>query len=188
MCVFSIPNKYIFYHIPKTGGTSMYHAIKHTETKLPFIKDTHCKFNDSKNLFHDNGLGDWFDNARKFTIIREPIERIVSLYRYIKETQSHRLHGKLQNMTLLMFCKYIEKHQDDTLNFGSQWEHISGAEMTVIKLTEINQSIDMINEITGAGIVEIPKLNTSKTGYELTQECKEILNEIYLEDYLYLWK
>ena len=60
----------VFIHIPKTGGTTI-------ESLLGFTTSCHATANDMQACNSSE-----YDKAFKFTAIRHPIERAISLYRY----------------------------------------------------------------------------------------------------------
>lgn len=98
----------IFPHIPKTGGLSFYYEIAK-------VSDSVIRFGDDRsvNLFNNSTLKNfkeyWFltghisyqkfkkkgFNGPAFTITREPITRLISMYRYLNRSQ-HPDHEKLK--------------------------------------------------------------------------------------------
>lgn len=91
----SIKHKFIFIHIPKTGGNSIHNALR------PFSEDqvvcksgvqdgierfeaTHSPYNVSKHSTLSDYLAELpaplFDDCRVFTCIRNPWERMISYY------------------------------------------------------------------------------------------------------------
>lgn len=75
---------YIFVHINKTAGTSIGRAIG-----LP-IKD-HLT---AKEIIAKTGRQNW-DAAYKFTVVRNPWDKVVSLYEYRRKKINHKSRAEV---------------------------------------------------------------------------------------------
>ena len=69
-------NKLIFIHIPRCGGTSIEHAFGEDLWKYN-PKEKHISCNDAINLYGHNKWNSYFT----FTIIRNPYDRIISMWK-----------------------------------------------------------------------------------------------------------
>jgi len=70
---------FLFVHIPKTGGRSVYDALKSSNSDYYFIgSDSHCSIQDYIELYG----ADYVDNAFKFTIVRNPWDRAWSYFKF----------------------------------------------------------------------------------------------------------
>ena len=191
MCVFSYSNNFIFFHIPKCAGTSIYYTINEIMNKESFIESTHIRYLKSKKLFEENNKLDWFNKSKKFTIIRNPITRTISLYKYIKTHTDHYLNEKISDYTFKDFCFFLKDNKDE--NITSCYEHIkdeSGniGHLRIFKLEEINNYISDISKIIGKKITEIPVINTSKFDYKIDSETESIIHDIFEEDFKMFYK
>ena len=79
-------SKSIFVHIPKTGGTSIEHSLGYVKLKKynsgqVEIKKHSPDHRNSQDYFNLNAVQFW--RYHKFTVIRDPIERELSLYRFV---------------------------------------------------------------------------------------------------------
>jgi len=114
-------NKIIFLHIPRTGGTTFrdilerfYHPKNVIEIKK-FIESekiikTLTKEEQSKIKLikgHLNfGIHEWIDGECKYiTFLRDPIKRIISTFKYVKNNVNHPDHYFVQSISLQ---KYID--------------------------------------------------------------------------------
>ncbi len=109
-------NTLIFQHIPKTAGTSLKPLVTaQFERKRSFIcgssdgvlKDFIGLKADRRNelelLFGhvDYGIHKHFNKDTKYiAFLRDPVERVVSHYYFIKFTESHRHHSTAQSMNI----------------------------------------------------------------------------------------
>ena len=103
-------NKFIFYHIPRCAGTSVEqhfklrsvhncYGVAHSNSQA--ITLHHLTGHDmlTAGLINDHTLHSYF----KFTIIRDPFDRMVSDYFWQK---SHDRHGEFHNLS---FTAYLDK-------------------------------------------------------------------------------
>lgn len=116
----SYDKKFVFVHIPKTGGTSIRHALtpycdglnattrltnkisrrlagrsifRSLDLELPL--DGHASALDYKNFMGDEVFRDYF----KFAIVRNPFDLHVSNYEYIRQNNKHKLHTSITKMS-----------------------------------------------------------------------------------------
>jgi len=182
----------IFIHINKCGGTSM-------TKSLSGFKHVYIPSNDSiKNLVHKNI---WI-NSYKFTIVRNPYHRFLSLYEMFKRNKNQK-----------SFNKMLEVISDDNIRYDvnsggkthHRKEHIKrhGLPMThkhygvfdneknilrinkVFKLEELEKAWPKIEEIIGKKLTKY-KLNASNTKKEISKFTKkqlETINKIYAKDF-----
>jgi hypothetical protein len=101
----------IFIHVPKTGGTSIEHAFG-------FGKSSHATARDYRECNPQA-----FDHALTFAVIRNPVERLVSLYTYAKKggnggKRDEIKYRNVRNLTLDEFI--IELPNQTEINFAPQ--------------------------------------------------------------------
>lgn len=116
--IFKINNeKYIFIHIPKTGGKSINKFLKDKQIKNKNISGhktyLHCrKFINSENYF---------------SCVRNPWERIVSFYHYINEYPNlkHGLKRHIENLSFKQFVvKLINEYSKSHMVFYPQYKFL----------------------------------------------------------------
>lgn len=102
----------LFIWIPKTGGTSIYNSLS-TKINMQIYIDNYYTFNNTGNVtFGHADVGcllsnqiitkEYWQNSNKFTVVRNPYSRFVSLYNDFKK--SKRING---NTTLKEFANVI---------------------------------------------------------------------------------
>ena len=186
MCIVSRLNNYIFFHIPKCGGTSISEILPNKE-KVRLIEHTHLDYVNTKLVFEENNELDWFNRANKFAIVRNPYDRAVSLYRYIQEHKDHHLYYRLISHDFNQFCYFLKNLGDESIT--SCYEHLSDDNgfiddsIKIFKLEEINDNLEEISDIIGSKVTQIPILNTSSYYYERTEESNMLIRDIFLQDF-----
>lgn len=186
MCVLSFKNNYIFFHIPKCGGTSIYQILPNME-KVELITDTHQTYKKTKKVFEKIDKKHFFKKSEKFTIIRNPFDRTISLFRYINEHTDHYLHKTIKGYSFTEFCLYLKDNEDESIT--SCYEHLCDengnldSKMKVFKLEEINYHVKEISKIVKADFPQIPHVNKSAFPFEVTDESEEIIMELFKQDF-----
>ena len=185
MCIVSRLNNYIIFHIPKCGGTSISEILPNKE-KVKLIQHTHLDYISTKFAFEKNNELNFFNNSKKFAIVRNPFDRVISLYCYIKQHTDHHLHNRLINHDFIQFCYFLRNVGDDSIT--SCYQHLCDDNgfiddsMKIFKLEEINNNIEEISDIIGEKINEIPHINKSDFFYKTTIESDLLIKDIFIKD------
>jgi len=183
---FMLKHKCIFIHIPKCAGTSV----------LKYFEDTtgryHCTW---ENYYQSNYRR--FSSYHKFTIVRDPVARIFSAYKYIIEggnqsSEDLALQRLIHNNTSTfdefvdkhLGCDFIAKH----VLFKPQYLFIyDSAEKCkvdqVIKYENLNDGWQFLCSTIGkAG--QLPTTNVSANiGCELSQQSLSKIQTLYALDF-----
>lgn len=182
--------KCIFIHVPKAAGTSVLKALGHNgqrdhATYREFLRTDYFKF---QNYF-------------KFSIVRDPFSRFLSLYIYFlnggnksKQDMSVKEMIEDNSMSINEFCKYVYDHQWYIINpmFWPQTIYICDENLnvmvdTVIKLENINEEFDVIkNKLALKNDISIVNKSDRKdiVNCDYDEESKKIIYKIYKTDFL----
>ena len=185
-------HKFIFVHIPKCGGTSIESAFGCWKGKAA-QKHYHVGNNSSQHhtcveiLKHFPDCKDYF----KFAFIRNPFDRLVSEYRYIKS------YNKNFNLSFSDLCldldknlrdyayPYHDKSLCDYLLDNNNYEVVD----FIGRLENFQSDFDKICQIIGMPSITLPHhMKTSKSKHYTEyydNETREIVSEKYAKDIEY---
>jgi len=181
-----------FIHIPKTGGTDLMKNIVffYIEAKIKM----YCKNNHSiDSLWYSNN-----NNMKCFAIIREPIERFISGYKFIMN-KSYENINKYNDINL--FIKNNENILENII-FKPQTNWLNGdANNTyLIQFNKMNNNINLmhffkiefnLDATNNYDFISYEKKNLSSSdglNCILTDESMEILKNIYINDFIFYEK
>ena len=189
--------KIFFVHIPRCAGTSVYEALD-----MDYCRHYKCKFH-----YREHHI--LWKKYNKFSIVRNPYTRLVSVYNYIKLDESywhsvtgnaldgtHKDYNYCNNHT---FKETITELYNNFLNgdlSGDEWQkqypfiYDSNGNLMVddiIKFENLPDSFYNIIKRYGINNVELPRKNSSGTGSNFMdyydRKTKEMVREIYREDF-----
>ena len=190
--------KFIFIHIPKSAGSSIYFALKPFSDPfaLKFISSPLKKIGKPINLgpepldAHSTAqeiqsiLGLDFENYFKFVFIRNPWERVCSDYYYIRKNNSHPAHLKTVNTkdlnefiskgiyVLRPQCDFIfDDSNNQLVDFIGRYENLEEDFNHILEKLKINVQLKRINSNYYRNYKEI-----------LNKESIELIYERYKKD------
>jgi len=171
--------KYYFLHIPKAGGTTLHHILDrrfkkseqymystlYPKKSMEIIKNMSAnKYNNIK-LFKGHfvyGFHEWFniDNPKYFTIMRNPIDRVMSHYLYSARKKNHYLYEK-RTPTYITLYEYVKElcpearngmtkqisgvYVNDNFGYGKNVNHCEDQEeLYELALNNIKKSFVMV--------------------------------------------
>lgn len=170
--------KLIFIHIPKTAGTTIKDVLKITDRSVGY----HAVHSKVKNRYK-NKWGEYF----KFTFVRNPYDRVYSIYSYYKMGKKVTLvDPKVIPNTFEEFVLDLDKNLKILGLDFNQCDFI-GDEMDFIGRVEtIEQDYEQICELNDLEVKPLPKKRTSKRQADYrdvyTDEMVEIVTEFFQKD------
>ncbi|MDQ0859692.1 sulfotransferase family 2 domain-containing protein [Bacillus sp. V2I10] len=155
----------IFMHIPKTGGTTLHYFLKNQ-----YNENVQCY--QRKTGF---GLHRHFSKPCIYiTMMRDPVERIISLYYYIRRNENHRWHSKVKELSLDQFITNKEfEHENVNLQTryfcDGQTPNLEQAKknlynhFSIVGITELfDDSLSLMKHELGWKSVQYQKRNVTK--------------------------
>lgn len=191
----------VFIWIPKSAGTSIYNAIKARKFKtIERIEYRFCGRGvvtfghmDYYEILRQGHVSLDFDKkAFKFAIVRDPYDRAVSLYEYLK------VRNKLyhNHESFLDFLRRLNDNGIDPIGLYSsqgtshcnpQARWIDKINMDFIgRFENLESDLESIKSRIGISKLFIPKINTSKRGNTSEYYCPEsrdLVQHIYRKDF-----
>ena len=185
-----------FLRIPKNASTSTYEFFGLANTirneyldgnngkYLNVFESSHCTLNEAKDL-----LGDYVAELPVLAIIRNPYDRMVSMFFFAKK---HNL-GQLYDISLDSFDDFVEgfyrlSKDPNFFHAKTQCEYINGSEnVTVCRFENLENDISKFisdNDLS-FNIDTFPKLNsTTHDNYKsyYTSKSKDIVRKMWGED------
>ena len=166
--------KIIFVHAPRTSGTSIEKSVLNGGMVPDHQKHLRASF-------FKSALGDEWNKYFKFTIVRNPWDRVVSLYHQV----FHANYGIRTGKSLDFF---LENYRPAPWEYGIQCSDYADEEMDlVIKMEDRERGLKELNEKTGLNIdadlkerVRPRKLKSYKDYYDPSTEQK--VRDIFARD------
>ena len=158
-------HKAIFIHIPKNAGTSIEAYFANESVRVQPSK--HADIHEIKRKFKNS-----YKKYKKFTVIRNPYDKMVSWYFYLKRN--------LGDYNVIEFNDWIIDplkfwHADDPVSFlKNQHEWIDDT-VVVIKYENLNKEINNFFNKK----IDLPVMNKSNHKHYLKYYNKKSLNIIY---------
>ncbi len=194
--------KYIFLHIPKTGGTSIEYALnQYNDTGNTNIISLGGDLYNKNDIRHKHLLlkgyrrkySDIRENIEeyyKFTIIRNPWDRIASHYRYFKK-RDFDYKGSFEGF-VNYFCKKIHNRGWKYRDFAPIVDFITlnGALAVdfIGRFENLQQDFDIICDKIGISKQELPHINKTKNKHYTEyydEETRSIVAKKYAKDIEY---
>jgi len=174
--------EFVFIHITKTGGTSVVDVTGRAFRKHLTVKE----------VIKYVGKNRW-DQVYKFTVIRNPWDKVVSQYKFRTKTNKSKMKDNP-----ISFTEWVVKvfHENDPyyyggrpLNFAPQtyWlkDHADEINLDyIIRFENLNEEFKEVSQIIGVE-PELPHLNsTKKTNYRdyYNEKTKRIVANWFEED------
>lgn len=185
----------IFIHIPKNAGTSIIKAIGVQNILID-------KTIEEYKVQYD----EYWDKYKKFTVVRDPIDRFISAYKYARMKESgwfsatgeegldkHPHYELCNKLDINGYVEYIYYNKKVYYN-GKEYNPSIIPQTFIISNKNKEIEIDffvryenLLEDLKKIGIDNIEKLNSSKIKddrvIQLTRKSKNMLYEIYDVDY-----
>lgn len=182
----TLSNKIIFIHIPKTGGTSVSNSLSLRRS----MGGRHMTAIQTRDMYGQ----EIFDNAWKFTFIRNPWDRMVSVFHYYKHGLEQENKQIRQGLANVEFDEFLKEHktlfQWSKSLFKNQLDWITDNKGNVMvdyiaRFENYAKESEFILERSGIGTsVRHDRKSKRDSDYKTyyTNETKDIVAKIYNKD------
>jgi len=159
-------HKVIFIHIPKNAGTSIEEYFGNESVRIQPNK--HADIHEIKRKFKNS-----YNNYRKFTIIRNPYDKMVSWYFYLKRNLG-------EKYKVIEFNEWIKDplkfwHVDDPVSYLKPQHEWVDNTVEIIKFENLNNELN----IFFTQEINLPITNKSNRNDFLEYYNKDSLKIIY---------
>ena len=165
--------KAIFVHIPKNAGTSIEKYFGNGSVRIQPNK--HADIHEIKTKFKNS-----YNNYKKFTIIRNPYDKMVSWYFYLKRNLG-------ENYNVIEFNEWIKDpskfwHADDPISYLKHQHEWVDDTVKIIKFENLNKEINKFFKEE----IDLPIVNKSNHNHYsdyYNEESLDIIYDRYKEDF-----
>ena len=181
--------KLIFIHIPKNAGSSI---IKAMGVENIFFDEVIDKYKENYEKY--------WNKYKKFTVIRDPIDRIISAYKFSRMDESgwfsstgseglnkHMHYDICNSMNINEYINYIYEDRRRLNRWTVPQSWIITNKDGKIEIDFFVRYENLLEDLHQIGINNLEKLNSSeiknKNLIQLTKKSKILLSEIYEVDY-----
>ncbi|GEN45505.1 sulfotransferase family 2 domain-containing protein [Alkalibacillus haloalkaliphilus] len=96
----------IYIHIPKTGGKTMWHLFENQDELI--------------HIWHNRYFEKLNERTTYLTMLRHPVDRVISTYYYIKQYKRDPLNKIVSSMTLEDFIEIVQDHKIENKRYKSK--------------------------------------------------------------------
>lgn len=181
--------KLIFIHIPKNAGTSI---IKAMGVENIFMDKTIEEYKEHYD--------EYWDKYKKFTVVRDPIDRFISAYKFARMKESgwfsatgeeglekHTHYELCNKMDINQYTLYLYKNHKEFNRWNIPQTFIISNKKYEIEIDYFVRFENLQEDLKKIDIENIQKLNSSKIeddrAIQLTKKSKMMLCDVYDIDY-----
>ena len=189
----------IFVHIPKNAGTSIIKAMV-PDAGIPKPGQVDNVFIDKTIEEYKEHYGEYWDKYKKFAVIRDPIDRFVSAYKYARMEESgwfsatgeeglpkHYRYDFCNSIDINEYTEYLYESKENYDRWTIPQTFLISNQNCEIEIDYFVRFENLQEDLDKIGIKKIQKLNSSKINddkmIQLTKKSKNMLHKIYNIDY-----
>jgi len=192
----------IFYRIPKNASTSIYDKLG----SLNFIKkhDSIISVNVNQKIYKNfftpshlkphelfNIIGPTVKKHFSFCVVRNPWDRVVSMYKFATKYKLNKLYDIRDNLNFLDFCNILNDHKNDKYflasHLQSEWAFDYPRPNKILKFENIQEDFEKMAKNANLNLLsnKLPHLNdTEHSHYSdyYNRETKLIVYNLFEQD------
>ncbi len=181
MAHYSFKNKFCFIHIPKTAGVSIRLALKlavndlkkvmddrdRMEVPRDGVFDDHYTYRQCRKTFLMMHLSEEFDGLKKFCVIRNPWDRMVSMYNHRLRKPHYNTPKDTEKLKegFTAWLLSTEHHADRVITRTPQTHWLAGSNGIMVRKFE-DLDAAWIMKMTGISQLALGRQNASQVSWD----------------------
>ena len=171
MAAISKDNRFIFLHIYRTGGNTIRRLLGLMDRKAE-IYGVHCLGSHVRQHFVSTGQLDIWNNALKFSVIRNPFTWLVSTFNYILASKRHQEHEIAERGFSFFLHWLVDMGMQEDRKIGVNRyalfcdflldEHGEPLIDTIIRFEHFNSHVGQLCKRLGMPVASVPVVNPSR--------------------------
>lgn len=199
--ILSHKKKFIFIHVPKVAGTSVTQSLEVYNSRpyhlrpylmLPYYIGYFPRI--SSGFFHFHVAAKnmkkklppvIFNNYFKFAFVRNPWDRMVSSFHYVRKHEEHRVYPYVKDKNFKEYLRW-RLYNNDVETLYTQSHFVMDEEGNQIvdyigKFENLQENFDFICQKIGIDQIELPVVN--KTKHNAYRDYYDEETKYWIEDY-----
>ncbi|MCP5074350.1 MAG: sulfotransferase family protein [Rhodobacteraceae bacterium] len=199
----SLSHQFLFVHVPKTGGSSIRHALqpfarrksgtlfRRALSNLPVQEhpgQVYLRTHDTAAWARQKLGREVYNNLYSFAVVRDPYARAISYYEYLRQNPKHPKHRQALQWSFGDYLRWVERKPCQRGQTQSSFlcdEKGQRLVMWVLQFESLNTEFGIINDLLGMQLQLPQKNTTAKLPMEtyLQTDNRRLIEEIYAEDF-----
>lgn len=194
--------KLLFYRIPKNASTSIYNHIsgfniiherfddilKNADQQIYY--NWFCPSHSTPKELYKT-LGNEMENCIRFAVVRNPWDRMVSMYNQNRKIKSYKVLGYKPNMTFKEFCELAYQNKSNEKFIASipqiEWTHTKYQPHDILKFETLQDDFCKMIEKYKINYISSKLPHENKTHHAHFSEyydlqSKEMIGDLFKED------
>ena len=170
--------KLIFIHIARTGGSSVEAALVGKDWWYVDSATKHISARQARQLYGE----DVWNSYTKFSIVRNPWDRIISIW---ATTRWHETAGLALNCSLETFIRNLKPHPRERYNSLFYHEILDEEMDFVLRFENLEDDLNRMLTVSGHQPVQLPHVNKKQRGsYQQmhTEQSRALIREMFARD------
>jgi hypothetical protein len=160
MTLVSESHRFVFVHVPKSGGTSVKYALGHLQSERHaglLRANKHIGAGELPQLLPDVALDDWYT----FAFVRNPFDQLRSYWTYKTEHPFHPDYAA--TVAAGSFEGWVQMFADDPRRLQCSYTHDRGRQLVdfVGRYERLADDFAVVADRIGIGPVDLPCVNRS---------------------------
>lgn len=201
----SLEKKFLYVHVPKTGGTSITSVLKpwcvepeHSQWRR-LLSHLPVREAPERAWLRQHDKAAWvrhklspevYDPLFSFAVVRNPYDFAVSYFHFLRKNKSSRRHVQAQDWDFLAMLRYLDRKNRLVAVDQTSWLADRSGTLIVdriLRFETLDADFAALTEELGLGVeITLPRLNTTKRSdyrsYYEDPEARRLVERIFARD------